>query len=105
MIARVFPYTHLRQHYDCAPSVALLLATMSALAWLLLRLESPNWRAVLDQPTRWYPQLANKTPSLGDPLRYVVQSLWLLLVRPARPQARTLAIPAWLKSIRDSPRV
>jgi len=99
MIARVFPYTHLRQHYDCAPSVALLLATMSSLAWLLLRLESPNWRAVLKQSSRWYPQLANKSPSLGDPLRYVVQSLWLLLVRPARPRARTLTIPAWLKSI------
>ena len=100
MIVRVFPYAHLRRRYDCAPPVALLLATMSAVAWLLLRLESPNWRAVLDQPKRWYPQLANKPPSLGDPLRYAVQSLWLILVRPAQSCAWRPSTPAWLKSVR-----
>ncbi|RON08801.1 UDP-forming cellulose synthase catalytic subunit [Pseudomonas brassicacearum] len=99
MIARVFPYAHLRRRYDCSPPVALLLATMSALAWLLFRLESPSWRAVLDQPKRWYPQLINKAPSLGDPLRYAVQSLWLLLVRPARPQEWRFVTPAWLKAV------
>jgi cellulose synthase (UDP-forming) len=41
MIARCFPYLHLRRRYDCYPPTALLLALLTALAWLFLRLESP----------------------------------------------------------------
>lgn len=99
MIARVFPYAQLRQRHDCAPLIALLLATFNALAWLFLRLESPLWRNVLDQPRRWYPQVADKAPSLGDPLRYLLQSLWLLLVKPVPTRRRSLRSPVWLKKL------
>lgn len=57
------------------------------LAFLFLRLESPAWQALLAERQRLYPQLAGKRPTLGDPLRLLIQSLWLLLRR--QPQART----------------
>ncbi|WP_312830579.1 UDP-forming cellulose synthase catalytic subunit [Pseudomonas rhodesiae] len=99
MIAKVFPYTRLRQRHDCAPLIALLLASLSALTWLCLRLESAQWRSVLDQPRRWYPQVADKAPSLGDPLRYALQSLWLVLVKPAPARTWSLRTPQWLKAL------
>ncbi|GID08685.1 UDP-forming cellulose synthase catalytic subunit [Pseudomonas sp. 008] len=99
MIARIFPFARLYRRYDSGLPVALLLATLNALAWMFFRLESPSWRYVLDQPKRWYPQLAHRSPRLGDPLRYAVQSLWLLLVRPVPRRARRLASPDWLKAL------
>lgn len=51
------------------------------LAFLFLRLESPAWQALLAERQRLYPQLAGKRPSLGDPLRLLIQSLWLLVRR------------------------
>lgn len=99
MIARWFPYAHLRRNHGCNPLLALLLATMSALAWLVFPLESPAWRGVLDQPLRWYPHLASKPPSLGDPLRYALQSLWLLLIRPSEQQRRRVRPPGLLRRI------
>ncbi|WP_219064067.1 UDP-forming cellulose synthase catalytic subunit [Pseudomonas sp. UMAB-08] len=95
MILRFFPYKQLRHHDHCHPLTALLLASFTALAGLFLRLESPAWQALLAQPQRWYPQLANKVPSLGDPLRYTLQSLWLMLVRPL-PKRQRRAVPNWL---------
>ncbi len=96
MIARWFPYARLRRQYDSHPLVALVLSLMNLLAWSLLRLESPSWRHLLDRQQYWYPQLANKTPSLGDPLRYVTQTLWLVLIQPVAPSIR-FAPAIWLK--------
>ncbi|VVN83837.1 UDP-forming cellulose synthase catalytic subunit [Pseudomonas fluorescens] len=97
MIARWFPYTYLRREYDTPPLTALLLASLNALGWLFLRLEAPGWQQMREQRQRWYPQLANKPPSLGDPLRFMVQSLWLLLVQPLR---RPLSWPRWTRPAR-----
>ena len=96
MIARWFPYAHLRRKYDCHPLVALLLSLMNVVAWLFLRLESSAWRRLLDQQQIWYPQLAYKTPSLGDPLRYMLQSVWLMLIRSKAPSVRPRSA-IWLK--------
>ncbi|WP_448093210.1 UDP-forming cellulose synthase catalytic subunit [Pseudomonas lini] len=98
MIARCFPYRQLRREHACPPLVALLLALSSVLAWSVLRLESPAWRQLLDHRQRWYPQLVGKTPSVGDPLRYVLQSLWLLLIRPVAPEHRSSALTWWSRA-------
>jgi len=95
VIARWFPYTHLRREYDCYPPIALWLSFCTALAWLVLRLESPVWQQVLDQRQRWYPHLAGQRPRVGDPLRIILQSLWLLLFRPV-PQRRRRSPPRWM---------
>lgn len=103
MIGRYFPYRHLRQQHGAAIPTALLLSLLHGLAWLLLRLESPAWQALLSERRYWYPQLAGKPASLGDPLRYLIQSCWLLLVRPATAetplrQLHRRPAPAWLSA-------
>ncbi|MGL4315105.1 MAG: UDP-forming cellulose synthase catalytic subunit [Pseudomonas sp.] len=55
------------------------------LAWLLLRLDTPQWQRLLQRWPQFYPQLAHKRPTLGDPLRGLLQTLWLLLLRPPHP--------------------
>ncbi|NNA05891.1 UDP-forming cellulose synthase catalytic subunit [Pseudomonas lundensis] len=82
MIGQWFPYTRLRRDENCTRVTALLLAVLQALGWIFLRLESPNWQTLQAQHKRLYPHLANKRPSIGDPLRYAIQTVWLLFVRP-----------------------
>lgn len=65
------------------------------LAFLFLRLESPAWQALLAERQRLYPQLAGKRPSLGDPLRLLIQSLWLLVRRQPLPREPGVARRAW----------
>ena len=81
MIAHWFPYTRLRREQNCTRFTAFILALIQALGWIFLRLESRSWKALRDQHRRLYPHLAQKRSTIGDPLRYVVQTLWLLLVR------------------------
>jgi cellulose synthase (UDP-forming) len=95
MTAHWFPYLQLRRRYDCYPPTAFMLASFTALAWLFLRLESPVWQRLIEQRQRWYPHLASKTPSAGDPLRIMLQSLWLLVARPW-PQFRRRSSPHWI---------
>ena len=81
MIRRWFPYTRLRREQNCTRFTAFTLALIQALGWIFLRLESPRWQALREQHRRLYPHLADKPSTIGDPLRYTVQTLWLLLVR------------------------
>ncbi len=61
------------------------------LAWALLPLESPAWQRLLQRHGELYPHLAGRPPRFGDPLRYLLQSLWLLLWRPLADA------PGWLR--------
>lgn len=80
--AAIWPYRYLRECRGATAATAMLLCVLQALAWLVLHLESPVWQAVRRDHGRWFPHLANKVPTLGDPLRYGLQGLWLLLTRP-----------------------
>ena len=81
MIRHWFPYTRLRREQNCTRFTAFTLALIQVLGWIFLRLESPRWQALRAQHRRLYPHLADKPSTIGDPLRYTVQTLWLLLVR------------------------
>ena len=74
MIAHWFPYTRLRREQNCTRFTAFILALIQALGWIFLRLESRSWKALRDQHRRLYPHLAQKRSTIGDPLRYVVQT-------------------------------
>ena len=50
------------------------------LAWTLFPLERHGWQWVLGHAQSLYPQLA--LPRVGDPLRILLQSLWLIVRRP-----------------------
>ncbi|MBA4500834.1 UDP-forming cellulose synthase catalytic subunit [Marinobacterium marinum] len=81
MKANLFPYAALRQR-GASRFTALWLACCHCLAWLVLRLEQPGWQQVRASRDVWFPQVAGRRPLPGDPLRYLIQGCWLLLVRP-----------------------
>nr|WP_305961314.1 MULTISPECIES: UDP-forming cellulose synthase catalytic subunit [unclassified Pantoea] len=58
------------------------------LAWSLLRLETPGWQRILQHRQRYYPQISPLRPRPLDPLRYALQSLWLMLVLPLDKRTR-----------------
>lgn len=77
-------YRYFRDRLMAGPALSALLWTLQQLGWMFLRLEGPAWTAVSPALSRAYPQLLNKRRwTLGDPLRLLIQSLWLLLVRIA----------------------
>lgn len=86
MISNWFPYRRLRREHNCTRFTAFVLASIQGLGWLFLRFEAPCWQAVREQHQRLYPHLAGKPVTLGDPVRYAIQTLWLLLVRADGPQ-------------------
>ena len=71
-----------------------------ALSWLFLRFESPVWQRVKAQRTRWYPQISPSRPRLADPLRYIVQSLWLLIILPAESRRGRVIHTRWPQQLR-----
>ncbi|NUU65770.1 UDP-forming cellulose synthase catalytic subunit [Enterobacteriaceae bacterium BIT-l23] len=82
------------------PFSAGLCCLMVALGWTLLRLESESWQRIRAQRQRLYPQIDPQRPRPLDPLRYLIQSLWLLLMLPGRGLAapvtsRLARIQAW----------
>lgn len=101
---RLWPYRRLRGERGASAPTALLLSLLNLLAWALLRLEGPNWQPLLGRWADWYPQLAGRSPRPGDPLRFAVQTLWLLLWRngaePARPARTVLVWRAATRSLR-----
>lgn len=58
----------------------------TALAWTFLRLESPRWRQVRENYARYYPHIPLNRPRPLDILRYLIQTLWLLVSVPGAAQ-------------------
>ncbi|WP_313683878.1 UDP-forming cellulose synthase catalytic subunit [Pantoea sp.] len=77
-----------RQHGASWPTIILHLM-WCVLAWSLLRLETPGWQRILQQRQRYYPQISPQRPRPLDFLRYLLQSLWLLLVLPLDDNPRS----------------
>lgn len=67
------------------------------LAFLFLRLESPAWQALLAERQRLYPQLAGKRPTLGDPLRLLIQSCGCCCGANRRHVQQGLAAARWAR--------
>lgn len=72
-----------------------------AVCWLFLRFESPSWQNVQARRTRWYPQFSPSKPRLADPLRYLVQSLWLLVIIPSDGLRERIVYTRWPQRIRE----
>ncbi|KGT95069.1 cellulose synthase [Erwinia typographi] len=56
------------------------------LGWSLLRFEAPGWQKILAERRRLYPHISPERPRPADLLRYFFQSVWLLLMLPAKEQ-------------------
>ena len=75
-------YRYLRRQRQAARPLAVVLTFGYLLAVLVLRLEGPAWQRLLAEHRYLFPHLVNRPMKAGDPLRYLLQGLWLLLVRP-----------------------
>lgn len=64
------------------PAAAVMIVCVIA-GWLLLRFEAPGWRRIRQERGRWYPHISATRPRPLDLLRYLLQTLWLLLIIPA----------------------
>ena len=53
----------------------------SVLGVMLLRFESPAWQRVIQQRRRLYPHISPERPRPLDILRYLIQTLWLIVIR------------------------
>ncbi|MCW2481140.1 UDP-forming cellulose synthase catalytic subunit [Candidatus Symbiopectobacterium sp. NZEC135] len=98
-------YSAIRQRYrDYLKQGATLFTAgmgtlLSVLAWMFLRLESPSWQRIRSQSAFWFPHISPHRPRPADPLRYLAQGLWLLVVRngqiPAARRNLFSALPRW----------
>ncbi|PIJ50531.1 UDP-forming cellulose synthase catalytic subunit, partial [Erwinia sp. OLMDLW33] len=71
------------------PLTAALHCLLVALGWALLRFESAQWQQVSARQRQLYPHISPERPRPADALRYLIQSLWLLLVLPLDASARS----------------
>ncbi|HEY2455420.1 MAG TPA: UDP-forming cellulose synthase catalytic subunit [Scandinavium sp.] len=53
-----------------------------ALAWIFIPLEHPRWQRIRASHNEFYPHINTHRPCPLDPLRYLLQSLWLVVTRP-----------------------
>ncbi|MEJ5174430.1 UDP-forming cellulose synthase catalytic subunit, partial [Erwinia sp. MYb416] len=76
---------------------AALQCLLVMLGWTLLRFESPEWQSVRVRRRQLYPQISPERPRPADLLRYLVQSLWLVLFMPndASPRSERLRLNAF----------
>lgn len=85
-------YQYLRYRRGASPLAALSWLVAYMAAWMLLRLDAPSWQWVMAERRRLYPHISGKRPTAGDPLRIVIQSIWLLVARaPRATPARSLS--------------
>lgn len=57
------------------------------IAWIFLPLEKNNWHWILANRRSLFPHISSNSPRFADPLRYLIQSLWLVLIKPVSPRS------------------
>ncbi|MEN4518768.1 UDP-forming cellulose synthase catalytic subunit [Pantoea agglomerans] len=60
----------------------------SVLGLMLLRFETPGWQRIIQQRRRLYPHISPERPRPLDILRYLIQTLWLLVILPQSDRDR-----------------
>ncbi|MGN1149344.1 MAG: UDP-forming cellulose synthase catalytic subunit, partial [Sutterella sp.] len=73
-------------------AVALNLAAL-VLLWALVPMESAPMRRIRSEKEKLFPRICFEKPRLLDPLRILIQSLWLLAFRPSREEGSRFADP------------
>ncbi|UDQ80405.1 UDP-forming cellulose synthase catalytic subunit [Erwinia rhapontici] len=81
-------YRDYRRHRTPVLAAALQ-CLLVMLGWTLLRFESPEWQSVRARRRHLYPQISPERPRPADLLRYLVQSLWLMLFMPLDTSPRS----------------
>lgn len=85
-------YDDYRQHGASVLS-AFLGCLWASLAWAFMPLETPRWQAIREHHGDYFPHINPHRPRPLDPLRYLLQSLWLLATRvPEADKKNKLAL-------------
>lgn len=88
------PYDAWRSGYISL--IAMLLGSVwVAAAWIIFPLEQASWRRVRARQRALFPHINPRRPRPLDPLRYLLQALWLVVTRP--PAAINRISPPRLK--------
>lgn len=88
-----------------AALVAFFATLLAALGWCFLRLESPSWQRIRASRRYWFPHITPGRPRFGDSLRYLLQGLWLLVLRNERIAAPRAPFAGWQRLQRDYARL
>nr|WP_286146395.1 hypothetical protein [Shigella sp. FC1967] len=70
-------YTFYR-HNGASRSAAIISELFMGIMWFFLRMESPFWRKIAKKQRALYPHIDPRCPKIFDPLRYLLQSIWLV---------------------------
>ncbi len=84
-------YDDYRQHGASVLS-AFLGCLWASLAWAFMPLETPRWQAIREHHGDYFPHINPHRPRPLDPLRYLLQSLWLLATRVRKRIKNKLAL-------------
>lgn len=72
-------YQGYRRH-GASPFSAALGCLWMILAWIVFPLEHPRWQRIRDGHKALYPHINAARPRPLDPARYLIQTLWLVMI-------------------------
>ncbi|EAR3872985.1 UDP-forming cellulose synthase catalytic subunit [Salmonella enterica] len=76
-------YQGYRRH-GASPFSAALGCLWTILAWIVFPLEHPRWQRIRDGHKALYPHINAARPRPLDPARYLIQTLWLVMISSAK---------------------
>lgn len=88
----------LRKQYSAArrrhmgPITALIFVFLRVLAYTFLRLENSAWQGLWQQYEPWFKHLTSRKYRTADPLRYLLQAIFLVFVRTAPTEKNILFV-------------
>ena len=60
----------------------------ASLAWAFMPLETPRWQAIRERHGEFFPHINPHRPRPLDPIRYLLQAVWLLATRAPEPDKK-----------------
>lgn len=85
-------YLDYRQHGASWLSAALG-CLWASLAWAFMPLETPRWQAIRERHGEFFPHINPHRPRPLDPIRYLLQAVWLLATRAPEPDKKINCVP------------
>ncbi|HHT0592645.1 TPA: UDP-forming cellulose synthase catalytic subunit [Legionella anisa] len=84
-------------HHQTSFFTTICIILLQITAWTFLRLESSRWQWVRKNHYAWFPHISRKHPRPGDIFRYLIQSLWLIVLYTE--QKRRMSRDLWQKGV------
>lgn len=72
-------YYKFYRHNGASRSATIIHELFMGIMWLFLRMESPFWRKIAQKQRELFPHIDPRCPKIFDPLRYLLQSIWLII--------------------------